>query len=1202
MYRLRTLLLVLFVIGGIGGNYFISETVRHDARKNWEAQATQLSQWLSGNLLGWLEESYTPLSGLAALFENSNYVSEAEFLNAFDGLEARSSAFFLEAAGMFKPVKRLGRDQWIARYSSHADGVFSPDAKIEDFPAISETISVAKARFGEVVVGRPIELQGMDGRALPVALGTFDSQGEIVLVGLVDYESMIKGLFDLHVPTGLALKIAGKFPAVDGQSQKLPVMAQPQEQTLYQVTTRTVSAGAELAFTWSFNSDYLGGPPQDFANFTLYGGMAGILAVSLYLALLLQRNKVISHRVKEATQELSEKEAMLRMTLENIPGGMAVTGKDMKLRLINPGFADLMGYPQELAQPGVRHEDILHYMGQHGFFGENVDIEKSVAEVLESVRNPTDKPVQYETPDGRFVEVRRRKSPEGDIISVALDITETKLAEQQIEQQRSQLNDILSNIQQGIVLFDKDKNLVAWNAKYPDVIGVNETLLKPGLPLFDLALTIAQRGDYGDGNVMEIARQRVESLYEDDFRSDATFGSDQIYEVVGSRTPAGGLVITYTDITERKASAAQIEYQRAQLDDILNNIHQGVVLADKDRRIIAWNAQYPELMNIDDDFLKQGMPGIDLVLRFAKRGDYGEGDPLELAQQRMDHIWSGDNRADISFGDDRSLEVHSTLTPDGGVIITYSDITERKLAEQKIETQRAQLDDILSNVQQGVVVFDQDKRLVTWNARFPIMVGVDEKELSTGISAFKLAMLLSKRGDYGDANIEELARERIAQIWESNTRVDVTYKDGQSCEVQSSLTPDGGAILTYTDITERKKAEHQIESQRAQLDDILSNVQQGVALFSSDRKLEAWNARFPTMVNLDPAKLYPGQSLFELTMDVAKRGDYGDATPEEMARQRIDQLWNEETRTDMTFSDGRTCEVHSSLTPEGGVIITYTDITGRKKNERIIAKAMGEINDSIQYASRIQRSVLPSENELKEAFKDQMVIWEPRDVVGGDLLLFRECFHGNLLMLMDCTGHGVPGAIMTMIVTGAFDQALQEIPSGDPAKLLTSINQIVKNVLGQIGEEGESDDGFECGLCLIDQSGRKITYAGARFELWCFDNGEVTITKGDKVGIGYRRTSRSQAFTNHSVFVSDTASYYMISDGIVDQIGGKKRRGYGKRRLKQSILDYSRMDMKSQGIHILRAFKEYQHDEEQRDDVSLVGFKPLTSDEDSWDI
>lgn len=259
-------------------------------------------------------------------------------------------------------------------------------------------------------------------------------------------------------------------------------------------------------------------------------------------------------------------------------------------------------------------------------------------------------------------------------------------------------------------------------------------------------------------------------------------------------------------------------------------------------------------------------------------------------------------------------------------------------------------------------------------------------------------------------------------------------------------------------------------------------------------------------------------------------------------------------------------------------------------------EAMSLIHESIHYASRIQRSVLPLESEMQAALNDHMVIWEPKDVVGGDIYLTRECSKGHLVMLMDCTGHGVPGAFMTMLATGAFDHALRDFPDGDPAALLHRTNQLVKEVLGQDGDarEGESDDGLECGLCLIPHDGTEVIYAGARFELWRLAAGEISIIKGERTGIGYRRTDIETTFENHSVTAPEGAAFFMFSDGITDQVGGDRNRAHGKRRLKDCLLKTANRPLVEQSQSFIAAFRAFQGDQTRRDDVSMIGFTPKT--------
>ncbi|SCA57760.1 exported hypothetical protein [Candidatus Terasakiella magnetica] len=264
------------------------------------------------------------------------------------------------------------------------------------------------------------------------------------------------------------------------------------------------------------------------------------------------------------------------------------------------------------------------------------------------------------------------------------------------------------------------------------------------------------------------------------------------------------------------------------------------------------------------------------------------------------------------------------------------------------------------------------------------------------------------------------------------------------------------------------------------------------------------------------------------------------------------------------------------------------DIQDRTK---MLSDAYGTISESIEYASSIQRSLLPKDMYLKQDLDDYFVIWEPRDIVGGDLYWYRRCEGGFLIILADCTGHGVPGAFMTMLTTGGLDRGLRTHPDGDPAKIISSINRSIQHSLSQHQGEGESDDGLELGVCRIHYGSNTLTYAGARFSLLKFNGDDCTEVKGDKTGIGYRHVDIDRNFTLHDVPICEGDTFTMFSDGITDQVGGERRRGFGKKRLKQLLLSVQDQPMQNQRDTILEVFSDFQGDEKRRDDLSVISFK-----------
>ena len=256
-----------------------------------------------------------------------------------------------------------------------------------------------------------------------------------------------------------------------------------------------------------------------------------------------------------------------------------------------------------------------------------------------------------------------------------------------------------------------------------------------------------------------------------------------------------------------------------------------------------------------------------------------------------------------------------------------------------------------------------------------------------------------------------------------------------------------------------------------------------------------------------------------------------------------------------------------------------------------LADAYNVISGSINYASRIQRSVLPSDEVFSDSFGDHFVVWNPRDVVGGDIYWCRDWGSGTLVMLGDCTGHGVPGAFMTLISTGALDRAVAEIPAGDVNRLIQRMHQLVQKTLGQDGRVTESDDGLELGVCFIEPDMGKLKFAGARFDLFMVSNGNVEKFKGNRKGIGYREVPVNQVYDETAIVTDTAAAFYMTTDGAIDQIGETIPRSFGKKRFQELLLQIYERPMIEQRKAILEAITKHQGKAPRLDDIAIIGFR-----------
>lgn len=268
----------------------------------------------------------------------------------------------------------------------------------------------------------------------------------------------------------------------------------------------------------------------------------------------------------------------------------------------------------------------------------------------------------------------------------------------------------------------------------------------------------------------------------------------------------------------------------------------------------------------------------------------------------------------------------------------------------------------------------------------------------------------------------------------------------------------------------------------------------------------------------------------------------------------------------------------------------------------IEAEKTRQLLSSISYASLIQRSHLAeSDRVLQQHLPDHGLLWEPRDVVGGDAYFFRHTQNGLLGCVFDCTGHGVPGAFMTLIALSFLEQAIDSARADtDPGATLTAMNRYIKRVLQQRAQsedgaerpEKESSDGLDAAVFLLAPDGLSLRFASARLSLLVAREGEDAIAQvdGDKAGIGYAETADDQVWRTHEVPLGTRSVVVIPTDGVIDQIGGPKQIAHGRRRLMQFMAEHRGARAHSLCNAFAASFAEWQGTQRRRDDVSLLAF------------
>ena len=262
------------------------------------------------------------------------------------------------------------------------------------------------------------------------------------------------------------------------------------------------------------------------------------------------------------------------------------------------------------------------------------------------------------------------------------------------------------------------------------------------------------------------------------------------------------------------------------------------------------------------------------------------------------------------------------------------------------------------------------------------------------------------------------------------------------------------------------------------------------------------------------------------------------------------------------------------------------------------------IMESIGYASKIQRNLLPDDRAFKEAFADYSIIWEPRDTVGGDIYWMKRFDKGTVLCMVDCTGHGTPGAMLTMLVTSAFEAIIRSDNCHDTADIVYQLDRRLAEVLHAgtgAGSITDISDGCDIAVLFIGSDGG-VTFSSGRINVFVCDGVDVTRHKGQKISVGEGRLASRDEVETIRVAANPANKFYIASDGLYDQPGGERGKTYGVKELCRIVIDNHREDQAVISGKIWDAFEKYRGGQPRVDDFSLITFKPYTVEEQLKDI
>jgi len=275
--------------------------------------------------------------------------------------------------------------------------------------------------------------------------------------------------------------------------------------------------------------------------------------------------------------------------------------------------------------------------------------------------------------------------------------------------------------------------------------------------------------------------------------------------------------------------------------------------------------------------------------------------------------------------------------------------------------------------------------------------------------------------------------------------------------------------------------------------------------------------------------------------------------------------------------------------------ILYKHFKQKKTNYILLQEKNKKITDSINYAKYIQQSILPLESEIKKLFPKSFIYYEPRDIVSGDFYWITELKNKAIVAAVDCTGHGVPGAFMSLIGNILLNEIINEKGIVEPATILKMLHKDILKSLHQNAGDINCQDGMEMSLCIIDYQSKVIEFAGAMNPVYIVKDKTINIVKPDAQAIGgissVTRRNSEMEFTTQRIPIVENMSMYMFTDGYMDQFGGPENKKFNITRFKTMLLEIEFQNMDDQKKIIEQTMLDWKGEKRQIDDMLVIGLK-----------
>lgn len=500
---------------------------------------------------------------------------------------------------------------------------------------------------------------------------------------------------------------------------------------------------------------------------------------------------------------------------------------------------------------------------------------------------------------------------------------------------------------------------------------------------------------------------------------------------------------------------------------------------------------------------------------------------------------------------------------------------------------------ILENLDALVLVADKNGHIQYCSQSILRLLKVDKSEV-LGTGWWKL----TRTGENSQNEEIETIRKIIAGSIPVNKvpyTKSIQSKEGNTYWIQwqDTLGPDNTLIGVGQNITENYSAQLVIEEQRKQLKllSLVAEKTDNVVLILDPKGNVDWvSPSFERLNKISFDDLIAKKGSSNILM-ISNNPDIQKIF-HEVVTKKVSLTY--ESRNKNILKEIWELSTISPVLDENGVvtniIIIDTDITERKLAEEIIRKKNKDITDSINYAKRIQQAKLQPKSEIYSAIPQCFVLFKPKDIVSGDFYYFTSNQNGTYIAAADCTGHGVSGALMSMIALEKLEDALAH--SANVSEILKQVNTRLKTSLRQSNSADSTQDGMDIALCQIDHVNRTVKFAGANRPLWIVRDKSSVVEeiKATKKAIG-GSTEDSQLFDSHEVILNQNDTIYIATDGFADTFGGQEQKKLTTRKFKEILLGIQDKSMQEQEMYLDRFIESWKGTTEQIDDILVIGFR-----------